>query len=98
MPTPSEYAEAMELAKKAIADFAPLTGDGVDAISRNHYQRIVAHYTLALRCLRVVAAMEAGELVLRNDDGTWCGWVRGRAVCYAYDPLTAAERAMGVGT
>ena len=70
---------------------------------------VAAHFSSALRCLRVVAAMEAGtvdqvslNLSSEGDDDAFVAWTRlngfGDPQRYAApDPLTAAERAMGVG-
>lgn len=94
MPSPEQYADAI----RGITGIASVLDDQRQADAR-------AVYTLALRWLRVGAAMEAGTLRLQppsfwNDE--WqANYSLGPAEPFgegvAPDPLTAAERAMGVG-
>jgi len=108
MPKAEEYAEAVSFHARQV-DLHQLIlsserseSDPVPRVLDSHTKAVECH-TLALRWLRVGAAMEAGTLRLdapRNGGDLWCavGDSTHGMRCYAPDPLTAAERAMGVGT
>lgn len=87
MPTPAKYASAID-------ECALMAEACVDQSAMR----------LALRCLRVVAAMEAGTVVCikpwrtGRPDEQWSATNANDETFYEADPLTAAERAMGVGT
>ena len=97
MPSSAEYQDAAA----HMGTFAHIMAESGDAAA-------AAYYTLALRCLHMGAAIEAGKIATvkvhpREVDPRLRYEVMtetrdGFKFTFAPDPLTAAERAMGVGT
>jgi hypothetical protein len=83
MPRADEYAGAVE----TLVDDLDLYRESPE---------LVANYTLAARCVRAMAALASGEVMLVKAEDLWRAWVRGGASTgVSADPLDAITAALG---